>query len=271
MNKLSEYKRKYDSDGYLLLDSFLSKTEISAIVNEIPQIRKIDPNAVILEKSGEVRSVFVEVNKNKVVDSVVGNQNLTAIVSELIGSEIYPYQIKFNNKCAFLGEPWEWHQDFVFWHKEDGMPQPNALTLAIFLGDINEYNGPMYLVPSSHKDGVLNLQEYDEVLEDESASFKEYQNSQSYISQLSSKLKYVLEEETIKKNIREKGMISAKGKSGSILFFHSNLIHSSPSNLSPWDRNMLFISYNSVHNKPRIERMKRPNFIANKYGSFDQQ
>ncbi|MEQ8626660.1 phytanoyl-CoA dioxygenase family protein [Ekhidna sp.] len=268
--ELSAYKVKYDAEGFLLLDSFLSKHEISVIVDEIPQIKKIDPNAVIFEKSGEVRSIFVEVEKNSVIDAIVQNNDLIAIVSELIGSEVYPYQIKFNNKCAFLGEPWEWHQDFVFWHKEDGMPEPDALTVAIFLGDIHEYNGPMYLVPASHKAGLLSFQQYDSNLNDESDAFKEYQNSKPYISQLSSKLKYVLEEETIKKNIRENGVLSAKGAAGTLLFFHSNLIHASPSNLSPWDRNILFISYNSIKNHPPIELMKRPSFIANKSGSFHQ-
>ncbi|MEQ9310661.1 MAG: phytanoyl-CoA dioxygenase family protein [Balneolaceae bacterium] len=260
-----EYKKKYDSTGYLFLSDFLGKAEIEVILNEIPVVKKYNPDAVILEKSGEVRSVFVETNTNKVIDSVVENHHISQIVKKLLGSDIYPYQIKFNNKCAFLGEPWEWHQDFVFWHREDGMPLPKALSIAIFLSDINEFNGPIYLVPSSHKNGILELQEYDEDLEGESSFFQKYQNSRPYISQVSSKLKYSLDKTALRKVIDENGLVSMSGGMGSILFFDSNLVHSSPSNLSPWDRNILFITYNSVNNLPPLESMKRPSFIANKY------
>ena len=41
------------------------------------------------------------------------------------------------------------------WHRDDKMPEARAMNLAVFLDDVNEFNGPLYLIPRSHKKGVV--------------------------------------------------------------------------------------------------------------------
>jgi ectoine hydroxylase len=56
--------------------------------------------------------------------------------------------------------------------------------------------------------------------------------------------------------------VAPKGRAGSVLMFHGNLVHGSPSNLSPWDRTIVYISACHVDN--HIRRFKRPEWIAHR-------
>ncbi len=55
-----------------------------------------------------------------------------------------------------VGDWWEGHQDYTYWKKDDGMPEPNVLTAMIFLNDVTEFNGQMLLIPKSHMAGVID-------------------------------------------------------------------------------------------------------------------
>ena len=60
------------------------------------------------------------------------------------------------------------------------------------------------------------------------------------------------------------GIFSAKAKAGSVLLFHSNIIHGSTINMSPFDRTVLMITYNSVNNKLEDKANPRPDFLASR-------
>ena len=49
---------------------------------------------------------------------------------------------------------------------------------------------------------------------------------------------------------------------GSAIFFHGTLVHGSPPNMSPWDRQIIYVTYNAVSNA--IRRYKRPAYIAHR-------
>ena len=56
---------------------------------------------------------------------------------------------KINAKAAFTGDVWQWHQDYGTWKRDDGMPEPRAMNIAIFLDEVMPINGPLMLVPKS--------------------------------------------------------------------------------------------------------------------------
>ena len=66
------------------------------------------------------------------------------------------HQYKINAKAAFEGNVWQWHQDYGTWARDDGMPQPRAMNIAVFMDEVMPINGPLMLVPRSHKHGVLS-------------------------------------------------------------------------------------------------------------------
>ncbi|MBT3930361.1 MAG: proline hydroxylase, partial [Rhodospirillaceae bacterium] len=58
------------------------------------------------------------------------------------------------------------------------------------------------------------------------------------------------------------GMIAPKGKPGSVLLFHSNLVHASAPNISPWGRVIAYLSLCHVDN--HIRQFKREEWIAHR-------
>ena len=73
----------------------------------------------------------------------------------LLGGPVYVHQFKINGKAAFDGDVWQWHQDYGTWARDDLMPEPRAMNVALFLDDVTEFNGALMIIPKSHKQGVL--------------------------------------------------------------------------------------------------------------------
>ena len=59
---------------------------------------------------------------------------------------------------------------------------------------------------------------------------------------------------TIARLVASGGIVAPKGAPGSMLMFHCNLVHGSPSNMSPWNRVIVYLSLCGVSN--HIRRFK---------------
>ena len=162
-------------------------------------------------------------------------------VRDVFGEDLYMHQFKINGKMAFDGDVWQWHQDFGTWKNDDDMPEPRAMNVAIFLDDVNEFNGPLMFIPGSHRLGVL------EAGHDRSTT--------SYPL-------WTIDNATIARLVERGGMIAPKGPRGSMIMFHSCLVHASSSNLSPWNRVSVYLSLCAVSN--HIRRFARPGYIAHR-------
>jgi phytanoyl-CoA hydroxylase len=72
---------------------------------------------------------------------------ITSILAQLLGPDIRLHGSKLNMKSAGYGAPVEWHQDWAFYpHTND-----DVLATGIYLDDCGEDNGPMCVVPRTHK------------------------------------------------------------------------------------------------------------------------
>ncbi len=154
---------------------------------------------------------------------------------------------------AFAGDSWQWHQDFPFWNKEDGMPNPDAVSIMIYLSEATEFNGPLMVIPGSHKENIPA-----------SAEPTTRPSTGDWRENVSVDLKYTLNKAHVSAQATKNGIVSCKGQQGSILIFHPNLFHASYSNLSPWDRNALIVTYNSTENTHQIDTDSRPEFLVNR-------
>jgi ectoine hydroxylase len=254
---------QYHADGFLLLKDVFTSKEIDTMLVEQDRIIQEDSPKRILEKNGAVRSYFSPEEHSAIFQDVVSSDRLVEPSKQLLGNDIYIHQTKLNTKHAMLGDWWEWHQDYVFWHNDDKMPKPDVLTAMIYMSDVNEFNGPLVVIPGSHKAGIVNIEENDpNQLTDE--WLKEYHKSETYLSALTANLKYTLKQQTIADWVEQRGLVSAKSTKGSVLFFHGNLFHASSNNLSPWNRYAFLVTYNSISNTlPEMEN-PRPAFLANR-------
>ena len=162
-------------------------------------------------------------------------------VEQIFGEKVYMHQYKINAKSAFTGDVWQWHQDYGTWKRDDGMPQPRAMNIAIFLDEVMPINGPLMLVPRSQHAGDLKA---------------------SHDLQTTSYPLWTLDEETVTRLVREGGIVAPTGKAGGLLMFHGNLVHGSAGNITPYPRKIVYLTLNAVSNY--IRNPTRPEYIAHR-------
>jgi ectoine hydroxylase len=250
---------RFRTDGYLLLDRVFTAEEMARLRTEAAREFAIDSPRRVLEKDAPiVRSVYGSHATNAVFANLARHPRLVRPAQQILDDDVYVYQFKINAKAAFRGDVWEWHQDYIFWRNEDGMPTPAVINVVVFLDDVTEFNGPMYVVPGSHRAGVV---EPEEVTADPGAA---YQSSPAWINNLTARLKYSLSPAAVAAAVRQSRIDAPKGPAGSVLLFDANLLHASPPNLSPFDRTLCIATYNSVRNVPRAVSEPRPAFLVSR-------
>ena len=174
-------------------------------------------------------------------------------VQDLLGEALYMHQFKINGKAAFDGDVWQWHQDYGTWKNDDLMPAERAMNVAIFLDDVNEFNGPLMFIPGSHKRGVVDAKH-----DVTTTSYPLWTIDNDLIAQLVERA-----------GGKNGGIVSPHGPAGSMILFHGCLVHASGSNLSPWDRVSVYLSLCAVvephpplqapgvHRAPRLHADRR--------------
>jgi ectoine hydroxylase len=256
---------KFDQDGYLMIEALFTQEEIESLMREILWEFAVDSPRHIKERSGGVRSVFALHFTNETFRCLTRLPRLVEPARQLLGSEVYVHQFKVNAKVALEGDQWEWHQDFLYWHKEDGMPAPRVLTAAVFLQEVNDFNGPMLIIPGSHREGMIDVEAQAAMNgADELHAAKNAGSGSSWIHTLTADLKYKIDRRILARLLAKKRIYAAKGQAGFVLFFHGNLFHASANNLSPDDRMSVFVTYNSVENTLIEVARPRPAFIASR-------
>lgn len=255
MHLSSEQIERYRQDGYLFLPAALSDTEIERFRQALPPLFAQDTPRRVLETDGvTVRSFYGAHADDARCAALVRDPRLLHPAQQLIGDEVYVYQFKINSKLAFGGEHWAWHQDFIYWEREDGVPAPAMATVAVFLDDVNEFNGPLVLVPGSHAEGVIDVAA-------RGAKPAGYADSPDWVASLTADIKYSVPRDAVAALVDRRGLVAPKGPRGSLLFFHPNLVHASSANISPFDRIVALATYNSVRNLPRHGEL-RPDFLC---------
>lgn len=248
MRLTQEQMDTFDRDGVLFVPGLFRPDEVARINERLPALMKHDGPEVLRERrSDAVRSVIAPHLRDDLFRRLSRHPRLVEPARQILGGDVYLHQFKINAKEAQDGEIWHWHQDYRTWFEDDGMPEPHIINAAVFLEDVNEFNGPMMFIPGSHRDGRLDAdQSFERVPEygrlSADAVGSPYRN------------------ETINDMIRDLGIAAPKGPAGSTVFFHGCTVHGSAPNMSPWGRSMLFSSLNLVENY--IRRPTRPDFLA---------
>ncbi|MEX2415784.1 MAG: ectoine hydroxylase [Paenibacillaceae bacterium] len=251
----SEQLDFYEKNGYLFLDSFLNKTEVEDLRKEANRLREMGSKSsageIIREPNGtEVRSIFAIHCEKGAFEDISKHPRLRHVVENILGSSVYVHQSRINYKPGFTGKEFYWHSDFETWHVEDGMPRMRALSCSIALDENFHYNGPLMVVPGSHKKFISCVgQTPDE-------HYKESLRKQEY---------GVPDHDSLTHMVNEAGIEAPTGKAGSIVLFDCNTMHGSNSNITPKSRNNVFMVFNSVENKleePFSGQKPRPGYIG---------
>lgn len=246
---------KYKDEGFLLLQGLFSRAEINLLQAELERLRQQartdDQPQVICEKgSREVRSIFEVDVLSAVFARLAADRRLAGLASFLLGDEVYLHQTRLNYKPGLHGKEFYWHSDFETWHVEDGMPLPRALSISVSLTDNTPHNGPLLVMPGSHRHYV--------VCEGETPA-------DNYQQSLQAQETGVPDDDSLQQLAAENGLVDTAGPAGSVLIFDCNLMHGSNSNITHLPRSNVFFVYNAVCNAleaPFCTQPPRPGFIA---------
>ncbi len=155
MKLTSEQIAAFDEQGYVFFPNCFSEEEVAVLRSEADGILRSHRQEVWREKTGAPRTAFAAHTYNEAFRLMAHHPRLVEPLMQLFGEGVYVHQFKINAKAAFEGDVWQWHQDYGTWARDDGMPQPRAMNISIFLDEVLPINGPLMLIPKSHKYGTL--------------------------------------------------------------------------------------------------------------------
>jgi ectoine hydroxylase-related dioxygenase (phytanoyl-CoA dioxygenase family) len=153
----------YHRDGYIRVDDALSPdllARVRAFVDDV------SARAVGVERSNEVydledthtpqnpriRRIKDPVLRDPLFWEVIRDPGVIDPIKQLIGPDIRLFGSKLNMKSAGYGAPVEWHQDWAFYpHTND-----DVLAVGIMLDDVDAENGPLMVLPGTHRGPILS-------------------------------------------------------------------------------------------------------------------
>src|SRR5438270_909318 len=157
MKLTSQQLEQFDREGYLFFPSLFTPGEIRTLTDEVPALYAQQRPENVREKTGDVvRTNFAAHLYSTPFARLARHPRMVEPIKQLFGEDVYMHQFKINGKAAFDGDVWQWHQDYGTWVNDDQMPEARAMNVAIFLDEVNEFNGPLMFISGSHKLGVLD-------------------------------------------------------------------------------------------------------------------
>jgi ectoine hydroxylase-related dioxygenase (phytanoyl-CoA dioxygenase family) len=232
-HKLTEREmHSYEKQGFLVVPDLLSKEE----VNELGKVvTELVSQAAGLESGDEfydlepshskddprVRRLKKPTQQHEIFNRMARHPAILDVIEQLIGPGIrmtHP-DGKVNIKAAGYGSPVEWHQDLAGYpHTND-----NLLSATISMDDIETENGPILMVPGSHR-GPLYSHHSDGV-------FCSAINLENDPLDLES-------------------AVPLLGKAGVVTFHHCRIVHGSALNTSERSRRLLIYQYGANDSWP---------------------
>lgn len=233
--------KKFDEEGYLFFPGWFSTQEADLLKHEAENIYGMDREEVWREGSGAPRTAFAAHHYNEGFRRLGAHPRLIKPAEQILDGPLYIHQYKVNAKAPFDGEVWQWHQDYGTWKRDDEMPEPRAMNIAVFLDDVTAANGPLLFIPGSHKRGVVEA---------------------GHDLETTSYPLWTLDRDTVSELAEQGGCVAPTGPAGSVLIFSSLLVHASPPNISPFGRIIVYLSLCRVDN--HIRAFNREEWIAHR-------
>ncbi|WP_432790722.1 ectoine hydroxylase [Brevibacterium sp. K11IcPPYGO002] len=247
--------KHFEDTGYLTIDQLITPEELKLFTDELQRLShdpevKADERTVVEAESDEVRSIFDIHRTNEIFRKIANDPRLVDRARQILGSDVYIHQSRINYKPGFVGKEFSWHSDFETWHSEDGMPGPRAVSISLSLTDNYSFNGPLMIMPGSHKRYISCV-----------GGTPEDNYRKSLIMQGAG----TPDRQTLSDFADEYGIDVLEGDAGGAIMFDSNCMHASNGNVTPFSRSNIFIVYNSVENTcvdPFAAPKSRPEFVG---------
>ena len=153
----------YNDQGYLLVEDVISENqhkEMLALVDgffEKSKMIRENDNIFDLEDghssdNPRLKRIKQPHQHSQFFWDIIKESKIEEILRDLLGDNVSLKTSKLNTKAPGGGAAVEWHQDWAFYpHTND-----NVLALGLMLNDVDIDNGPLMVIPESHKGPVLS-------------------------------------------------------------------------------------------------------------------
>ena len=207
--------------GYLGVENVLSQREVDDLrrVTDVfvEKSREVSEHTAVFDlepghtpENPKLRRLKSPIEQHEVYRETLHHEKILAMVSQLIGYGLRCNGNKLNMKQPGYGSPVEWHQDWAFYpHTNDDL-----LAVGVVIDDMTEENGPLLVIPGSHKGPV-------------------------YDHHLNGHFCGAVTDPTFS----DKGTTPVMVKAGGITIHHVRMLHGSVSNTSDKPRRLLLFQY----------------------------
>jgi ectoine hydroxylase-related dioxygenase (phytanoyl-CoA dioxygenase family) len=168
-----EYVTSINHHGFTVVGEVLDDDTVSSLLTELERVER----CASVSKQKQVYAIRNLLEVVSAIRELAGSERVRCLVEPVLGAGAFPVQGIFFDKPADVNWKVPWHQDlsipakarievpgFGPWSIKAGVPhvQPPArllermLIVRLHLDDCMEQNGPLRVIPGSHRHGRLN-------------------------------------------------------------------------------------------------------------------
>tara|TARA_B100000676_G_scaffold299497_1_gene343918 strand:+ start:2061 stop:2966 length:906 start_codon:yes stop_codon:yes gene_type:complete len=226
---LSRLQREfYFENGYVALEGLIPREWIDAV--QTASNERIDASREETKSGDEfdlgpnhssdiphVRRIKRPVDHHPIFRKFAVESPLVDIAADLVGPDVKFHSCKINYKYPGGGEIVKWHQDICFWPHTNYSP----VTLGFYLDGCEEAQGPLTVIPGSHKGDL----------------FRHYDEDGNWVGTVSDKDMSMQDMDS---------MAGPTGPEGTVLALNCRTLHSSKANQTNKVRPILLYVYTSA-------------------------
>ena len=153
----------YDVNGYLMVEDAVTPgqvQELRRIAYEfIERSREVTQSNDVFDldeghnrENPKLTRIKLPHKQHPLFWQTARSERILDVLQSLLGPNVLLQTSKLNTKAAGGGAAVEWHQDWAFYpHTNDSL-----LACGLMLEDVTEANGPLQVVPGTHKGPILS-------------------------------------------------------------------------------------------------------------------
>jgi ectoine hydroxylase len=227
--------KTYSNQGFLITPPVITAEEISGLLENALTAASMRAEATIRNMGdGSLRLVYAVHESQPSYANLVRLPALLKSAQDLLGGDVYVHQTKVTLNTPLSGEGWPWHQDYSFWSRRDHLRRPDVLSAAVLLDRMTDVNGPLMLVPGSHRESIEQTSDG------------------------------VLRADQMGAICRHAGIVAVQAPAGSVVYFDGRTVHGSAPNITPFERRVLYVTYNRTDNAPDISADPPPDYTCSR-------
>ncbi|MAR05256.1 MAG: phytanoyl-CoA dioxygenase [Planktomarina sp.] len=225
--------KQYHDDGYVLAKQVVSPEQLSKLQTMTYELiegsRKVSESNHIYdldeghsEHSPRLNRIKLPHKLDPYFWDILEQSEITSVLKSLLGNNIQLQTSKLNTKAPDGGSSVEWHQDVAFYP----LTNDSVLAVGLMLEDVTHENGPLQVIPKSHKGPTLD-----------------HSNDQGLFCGAIDPDDPDFDKEKI---------VTITGKAGDMSIHHGRILHGSAPNRSDRARLMLFYECNAADAWPLL-------------------